>query len=370
MHGQANGNDGPFKDEAQLMGISQLEPTHGDILWRYEFAREHKIQAHDAYSSDPLIVGDLVIFATGHAKGRLHTPAWTKPKDIDKWKYEPKPNLIALNKETGEFVATDEVMIEQVFHGQWSSPSLVEVNGKPLIIWGSGYGILHAFALPEPGSDLMKEVWRCDLNTPEQRAHPFPDHGMPKDQRAFGPLHVIARPVIWKGKIFVSTGRDHYYTSRMDRGRIGTKGALFCIEPAGSGDITDTNVIWKQELYANQSTLSITDEGLAFVADGAGFLRCYNAYNGEELWVEDLGHDVTCRSQVVADGKVFVGDDKRGYHVFEASNTPKRLFEGRLDGLPAPISADDGMLIIATERAISAYGNSRPPQPEIEDGKL
>ncbi len=368
LAGQADGNDGPYQDEAELMGIRELTPKHGDILWRYPFAQIHKIQAHDAFSSDPLIIGDLVIFATGHAKGRLPTPAWTKPKDREKWKFEKKPNLIALNKNTGELVATDDVEIEQVFHGQWSSPSLVQFPDQPpLIVWGSGYGILYGFLLPEEGSQTFRKVWECDLNTAEQRAEPFPDHGTPSTEKNQGPLHVIARPVIYQNKIYVATGRDHYYTGRIAGGRIGTTGYLYCIDPWGQGDITETHVLWRKPLYASQCSVSITDDGLLFIASGAGFLHCFDAQTGQEYWVEDLGHDVTCRSQVVADGKIYVGDDKRGFHVYEAAKAPRRLFEGRIDGLPAPVSAEDGKLIIGTERTISAYGpekTSPPPRPE------
>jgi outer membrane protein assembly factor BamB len=94
---------------------------------------------------------------------------------------------------------------------------------------------------------------------------------------------------------------------------------------------------------------------LAFVTDGEGVLRCFDALTGELYWEHDLGADVTCRAQVVADGKLYVGTDRRTFFILRADREKEVLFEGKLDGQSATPGLDDGMLILATERSITAY---------------
>jgi len=98
--------------------------------------------------------------------------------------------------------------------------------------------------------------------------------------------------------------------------------------------------------------MEVTDDGLVFLADGMGFLRCFDAETGEQYWEHDLEDDVTCRSQFVVDGKVYVGNDKRHYFVFEASKDKELLWTGPTDRLTA---AEDGLLILAEDSRISAF---------------
>ena len=56
------------------------------------------------------------------------------------------PNLIALDKRTGRLLAGDDTPISKaLLHGQWSPPSLGEVDGKTLIFYGGGDGYCYAF---------------------------------------------------------------------------------------------------------------------------------------------------------------------------------------------------------------------------------
>ena len=65
------------------------------------------------------------------------------------------PSFIALDKKTGKFLGEDDAEIgPHIFHGQWSSPSLGEVNGKKQIVFGGGDGWCYAFdAKPEKHGD-------------------------------------------------------------------------------------------------------------------------------------------------------------------------------------------------------------------------
>ena len=88
------------------------------------------------------------------------------------------PSFIALNKNTGEFEAEDNVGIgPRIFHGQWSSPSAGTVNGETHLYFGGGDGWLYAFGTKtvtgenneSDESDILPEIWRFDCNPPEYR---------------------------------------------------------------------------------------------------------------------------------------------------------------------------------------------------------
>ena len=72
IEGQANGNDGPFTDEAEYfrtLGSKKhakykepvkLDSGEGDIVWMYDLMKELGVQRHDAIASVPIVLGDYV----------------------------------------------------------------------------------------------------------------------------------------------------------------------------------------------------------------------------------------------------------------------------------------------------------------------
>ena len=65
VHGQANGNGGPFTDEGRYMvgrgkPPVKLQPTDADILWRYDLMDELGVVPHDVPSCSVLIHGQFL----------------------------------------------------------------------------------------------------------------------------------------------------------------------------------------------------------------------------------------------------------------------------------------------------------------------
>jgi outer membrane protein assembly factor BamB len=225
-----------------------------------------------------------------------------------------------------------------------------------VIVWGDGYGFLHGFGMPADGE--FPHLWQMDLNPEEFRYRddeelPYPRHHGPREAKEFGPGHVIAKPVYHDGRIYIGTGRDHYYTSHPG-GRIATPGVFLCIDASDPTDISREDILWQKRLVVTQSTASIKD-GLLYISDGTGVIRCLDASTGETYWEHDMGGDVTCRSQILADGKVYIGTDRKMFYIFEDSRTKNVLFEAQLDGRTSTVGAVDGFLVVATERSIRAY---------------
>ena len=120
------------------------------VLWRYDMGKTlHVMQDHVA-SCSVLVHGDFVYACTGN--GRYKTKA--KPY------YPLTPSLIVLNKHTGQLVARDDEQIgEQLWRGQWSSPSLATVNGKAQVLFATGNGFCYGFEPADPAAKVAPDRW-------------------------------------------------------------------------------------------------------------------------------------------------------------------------------------------------------------------
>ena len=141
----ANGNDGPFQEEAQYTaGPGQPPvppgPTDADILWRYDMRHELGVFPRQMTSSSVLVVGDRLYVTTSNGVD------WTE-------KHVPSPNapaLICLDKKTGKLLAREQSGISgRTFYCNWSSPAYGTVGGKPTVVFGGGDGFCYGFD-PEP----------------------------------------------------------------------------------------------------------------------------------------------------------------------------------------------------------------------------
>ncbi len=312
----------------------QLSPTDGNIVWLYDIMTGVGTWMQDAMSSSPLLIDDYLYVGTGNAEAADEA---TKP-------WPEGPSLIVLDKNTGELIARDRAdIVRHVHHGQWSSPSSGVVNGRRLIFYGGGDGVCHAFdAQPKPGADgepgTLETVWRCDANPPDLRQVPY--------LRSNGPSEIIATPVFHDDRVYVAIGQDPGHG-------LGA-GCLTCIDATGSGDISETGVIWRyRDINRSVSTVSVAD-GLVYVADVEGTLHCVDAETGESIWTHYLGSDVW-GSTLCADGKVYVGTQAGQLWVMKAGRE-KQILDTISLGSPmyaTPVAACN-TLYLATNRYLYA----------------
>jgi outer membrane protein assembly factor BamB len=120
------------------------------VVWRYNMAKTFPIMQDHVASCSVLVYGDFVYVCTGN--GRF--------KHADKPFYPLTPSLIVLNKHTGQLVARDDEQIgEQLWRGQWSSPSLAMVNGTAQILFATGNGLCYAFEPVDPRAKVIPDRW-------------------------------------------------------------------------------------------------------------------------------------------------------------------------------------------------------------------
>jgi len=165
IHGQSNGNDGPYLDEALHMGVGldetfEVTPLDADIIWIYDIPNQAGIHPHDGAHASVLIDGDFLYVNTSNGVDNTHKVI-RKPDG---------PSLIVLHKKTGRLLARDQEGIgPRIFHCTWSSPSLGIVNGEKQIFFGGGDGIVYAFKaldrVPDEGTVKALEcLWRYDID--------------------------------------------------------------------------------------------------------------------------------------------------------------------------------------------------------------
>ena len=330
-------------DVARLIAGSQQPPMTTDssavgIVWRFDMIMEKDVNSwpQDAADCSVLVHGDHVFVSPSNGVNRGHVVV----------PHPDAPSLIVLDKRTGRLIARDfEQVGHRLFHGEWSSPALGEVNGKSLVFYGAGDGVCYAFdpvpAAPaiEGGPGVLKCVWHFDVNAAAKRSGAYKNNPT-------GPSEAIATPVFYRNRVYLGVGQD----PRHGQGR----GALACIDATGCGDLTAKGLVWvNTDIDRSLTTVAIHD-GVLYTADFSGRIFALDADTGRELWRHTTDGPIWS-SPLVADGKVYVGTDTGVLWTFAASRELKILGETHLD---SPISTSpiiaNGVLYVMTQRWLYA----------------
>lgn len=342
--GMANGNDGPFTDEAAYLtpagAAAPVEPGPGDadVIWRYDMYNELGVFPHQQTAGSVLIVGD-----------RLYTPTsngvdWTNT-------HHPAPDapaLICLDKNTGKLLGEERSGISsRTFRCNWSSPAFSTAGGRELVVFGGGDGVCYAFE-PEPVDGVLKEIWRFDCNPPQYKVDPKTKKPI-KYGRSKGVSEIVATPVIHEDRVYVATGQDPESGDGA--------GILNCIDATKTGDITAGGKVWSYDKIGRSlSTVSVAPDGFVYAADYAGMVHCLDAKTGEAKWVHDTEGRIW-GSTLAAAGKLYVGTEERTLLVLAAGPATKVIGEIELDGpvYSTPVVAN-GVMFVTTDKTLFAIG--------------
>ena len=356
--GQANGNDGAFQEELVYMGLvdtsaAKLEPTDGDILWRYDLLTELGVNGHDVCGSTLLLHGNRLYATTGNGIDDRH----------DKIPCPLAPSLVVLDKRTGRLLARDDENIgKRMLHCIWSSPCGGRVADRTLIFLGGGDGVLYAFeeppALPPGGPvQTLQRAWSFDCNPPHYRMRdgqpvPYSKHSQ---NRPDGPSEIIGTPVFHEGRVYVAIGQSPLHG-------VG-QGCLVCVDAATG------KPVWSSQLVERTlATVAIAGE-LLYLPDYTGNLHCFDAATGQRQWVQDLGSKNWGSSAFVADGKVYVGTEANVLWVFQAGRETQVLSRTRLKSTPITPTAGPGVLYIPTQKSLIAVpGGAASAPPTAHSG--
>ena len=347
LAGQANGNDGPFVDEARLMSPDPSKPmevaqTDADIVWLFDVQAEVGVHQHDASHSAILPHGEFLYINTSNGLDDKHShiPA------------TDAPSLIVLDKTTGRLVARDDENIgPRIFHSTWSSPALGQVDGRTLILFCGGDGVCYAFdpVVSAPAAatvQKLRRVWRfdCDPTAPKENVHDYVRN------RSESPSNIKSTPVFHENRVYVTYGGDIWWGKN--------QAWLKCFKAAGTGDITASAELWSYPVERHCCSTPSVHDGLVFAADCGGLVHCVDAETGKPCWTHDAKAEIWA-STLVADGKVYIGTRQGHFWVLAASKEKKVISEIKLDSpMHATPVAANGVLYVATMKNLYAVKTS------------
>lgn len=338
VNGMADGNDGPFQDEAQYhAGPGEdpipVEKTDADIIWSLNMIDECGVFPHNITTSSVLIAGDQlwVTSSNGVDYGHVETPA------------PNAPSLLLVDKKTGKLLAEEASgLSKRIFHSNWSSPAFLRTDDVALGIFGGPDGVCYAFS-PTPikgedGWDILEEVWRYDCNPAEYRMK----DGKPITYTdRYGPSEILGTPITYDGHVYTVIGQDPEHGEGI--------GNLTCMDPTGKE-------VWSyRKINRSMSTLAAGD-GLLYAADFSGFVYCLDAKTGEEYWIHDTkGH--IWSSPLLADGKLYIGNEDGFMTVLKAGKKYDKDAMVEVDMISPIYSsaiAANGVLYVATHTHLFA----------------
>src|SRR5262249_42041247 len=176
-------------------GQAMAEGCDARVIWSFDMQEKVGAFPCDAANGSPVIDGDLLYVPTSNGVDRNSFSDPRKEKSR-KFPAPNAPNVIVLDKGTGRLVATDETRItDNLLHGQWSSLSLGNVDGRKLVFFGGGDGCCYAFealaSVPEKPVRL-RTFWSYDCIPLEYKAAAGEDwitHYCLGDKRVAGTLN-------------------------------------------------------------------------------------------------------------------------------------------------------------------------------------
>jgi outer membrane protein assembly factor BamB len=149
-------------------------------VWAVDMMAKYGVFPHNMTSSSVLAHGDLIYVITGNGVDNTH-------KNLP----SPKaPSVICFDKNNGKLVWSDNTPGENVLHGQWSSPTLAEANGRMLLIAPLGDGWIYAF-----DAKTGEKVWWFDSND-KNTVYPTTRN------------ELIATPVVVGNLMYIANGQD------------------------------------------------------------------------------------------------------------------------------------------------------------------
>ncbi|MBN2241759.1 MAG: PQQ-binding-like beta-propeller repeat protein [Acidobacteria bacterium] len=310
--GFADGNSGPFTDE------EHTGTTDADIVWKLDMMKELGVVQHNMANSSPAVWENLVFVVTSNGRDEYGE---TVPSP-------DAPSFLAVDKVTGKVAWQDNSPGDGILHGQWASPALGEAGGIMQAFFPGGDGWLYGF-----NARTGEKLWSFDLNPK--------DAVWPKNRNS-----IIATPVFYDGKVFLASGQDPENGSGA--------GHMYCIDPAKRGDITESGRVWHfEKILRTVSTAAVSDDAV-FISDLAGFLHCVDAETGKLHWTYDTFAAIW-GSPLVAEGKVYIGDEDGDVAVLEAGRKMKLIAENTMGSTvySTPVAAN-GALYIMSRNALYA----------------
>jgi outer membrane protein assembly factor BamB len=294
-------------------GTACLDTATGKTLWqRQDLPCRH----YRGPSSSPVLFENLVILTMDGADVQY---------------------LVALDKRTGRTVwktnrsvewndsgSTIKMVQEGDRRKAHSTPLLVTIDGQPRLL-STGAKAAYAYD-PRTG----RELWRVRYE-------------------AWSAAPV---PVYRQGLMFLVTGLG--------------KTELLAVRTDGSGDVTDTHVVWRLDSMVAKTASPVLVGDLLYMVTDDGLATCLDSATGKQVWRERLVGKYAA-SPIHADGRLYFCTQEGKTTVLKPGRTWEVLATNTLEtGLMASPSVAGKALFLRTKTHLYRIENSPSTTPSSE----
>ena len=238
--------------------------------------------------------------------------------------------LVALDKKTGRTVwktdrtaewndldADGKPKMEGDLRKAYSTPLLIDVDGKKQMIT-VGAKAVYGYD-PADG----REIWK--VHTPAYSG--------------------ASRPVYGNGTAYMITGFG--------------KTELLAVRVDGSGDVTDTHIVWKTGKSMPRTPSPVLINEMLFTVNDSGIIICMEALTGKKVWEQRIRGN-NAASMLYADGRVYCFDWDGKTTVFRAARQYELLATNKLDsGFMASAAVSGKALFLRTKTHLYRIEASR-----------
>ncbi|TWU42908.1 PQQ-binding-like beta-propeller repeat protein [Novipirellula artificiosorum] len=367
--------------------LGTQDRREADTVWAYSMMEELGVSQHNMASCSVTSYGDLLFVNTSNGidESHINMPA------------PDAPTFICMNKNTAEVYWTNDFPGNNIVHGQWSSPMVAEFDGVVQAIFAGGDGYLYSFRADQGVDGKPELLWKFDCN-PKESVWVLGGKGTRNN--------IIATPVAYDGWVYVAVGQDPEHGEG--------EGHLWCIDPTRRGDVSpqlavkieddgtrtpiahrriqavipkngeaavdnpNSAVVWhyskwdqngdgeydfEEEMHRSCGTVAIKDD-LLYIADFAGLVHCLGAKpNDDGTPVLHFTYDMFAQSwgsPLIADGRVYIGDEDGDVAIFEfgaENNEPIEEINMGTSVYSTPVAANS-TVYISTKDKLFAIGTS------------
>lgn len=197
----------------------------------------------------------------------------------------------------------------------FSTPALIEVNGSQQIV--------------SPGSDVVHGL---DAKTGEMIW-----------KVTYDGYSVIPKPVLYNGLLYVCTSYNTPW--------------IYCIDPSGKGDVTETHVKWSHQKQVPHTPSIIVRDDLIYMVSDRGIGSCLEAQTGEVVWQERIGGNYSA-SPIYTNGLIYLQSEQGDATVIEASRDFKVVSKNTFgERTLASYGVANGTLLIRTAEKLYCVRN-------------
>jgi outer membrane protein assembly factor BamB len=308
-------------DDAEVQYVLCYDRATGDELWKTVvhtggFMREHE---KNSQASATVACDGQHLFATFMVQGGI----WLDTLDLD-----------------GNIVRQEKIGPFKSLHGFAASPLLYK---SLVIVVGDNPGASFMAAVHRKTG---KVIWRINRTNHQSFASPIIGNVCGRDQLLIagpykvnsydpntgenlwscdGPTDVAASTIVFGEElVYVSAGYP--------------KKNLLCIRADGSGDVTDTHLVWRKDKKAAYVPSMLLHEGLLYMVNDGGEAVCFEAKSGDVVWRHKFKAHFSS-SPVLAGGNIYIVDEDGKMSIFKPGREFELVAENDLEdgGFATPI---------------------------------